>query len=68
MPASQQHVTDNTPMGANLIPGGATFRVFAPNARAVYINGIFDGVRFFPRDADDSLLLVRKNNDWTEWH
>lgn len=51
-------------MGANLVPGGATFRVFAPRARAVYINGIFDGVSRFQKDQDDSLLLVNKNNYW----
>jgi len=52
-------------MGANIVLGGATFRVFAPSARAIYINGIFDGVDFFRKDADDSLLLVKKNNYWT---
>jgi len=26
MPASLEHVTANTPMGANLVAGGATFR------------------------------------------
>ena len=65
MPASQEHITNATPMGANIVPGGATFRVFAPSARAIYINGIFDGVDFFRKDADDSLLLVKKNNYWT---
>jgi hypothetical protein len=65
MSASQEHITNATPMGANIVPGGATFRVFAPSARAMYINGIFDGVDFFRRDADDSLLLVKKNNYWT---
>jgi len=51
-------------MGANLVAGGATFRVFAPSARAVYINGIFDRVNRFPKDKDDSLLLVNKDNYW----
>jgi 1,4-alpha-glucan branching enzyme len=54
-------------MGANLVPGGATFRVFAPRGRAVYVNGIFDGVNLFPTDPknqSDSLLLVNKNNYW----
>src|SRR5438034_11376282 len=64
MPASHQHVTGATPMGANLISGGATFRVFAPSARAVYVNGIFSGVDFFRKDKDDSLLLANKNNYW----
>src|SRR5262249_25001916 len=64
MPASQEHITSATPMGANIVLGGATFRVFAPSARAIYINGIFDGVDFFRKHADYSLLLVKKNNYW----
>lgn len=34
---TQEHIAPNTPMGANLIAGGATFRVWAPNAKAVYV-------------------------------
>ncbi len=30
---TQEHITGNTPMGANLIANGATFRVWAPGAR-----------------------------------
>src|SRR3954452_25378802 len=37
MPASQLNVQSNTPLGANLAPGGATFRTWAPSAREVYI-------------------------------
>jgi 1,4-alpha-glucan branching enzyme len=37
MPASQQHIDGNTPMGATLVPGGATFRAWAPAAREVYL-------------------------------
>jgi len=37
MPTSQQHVSAGTPMGANLTGGGATFRVWAPRAREVYV-------------------------------
>src|SRR5262245_12349242 len=37
MPASQDHITADTPMGANLAPGGATFRVWAPAADSVYV-------------------------------
>ncbi|HEX8490452.1 MAG TPA: alpha-amylase family glycosyl hydrolase [Chthoniobacterales bacterium] len=36
MPASLEHISGNTPMGANLIDGGATFRVWAPNAHRVH--------------------------------
>jgi 1,4-alpha-glucan branching enzyme len=35
--ASQLHIDDRTPMGANLIGGGATFRVWAPGAIDVYV-------------------------------
>ena len=41
-------------MGANLVAGGATFRVWAPRAREVYIRGDFNG---WSRDA--SSLLVK---------
>jgi 1,4-alpha-glucan branching enzyme len=37
MPTVQNHVDHNTPLGANLILGGATFRVFAPAAREMYV-------------------------------
>src|ERR1700741_4172817 len=37
MTASQRHITPNTPMGATLVDGGATFRVWAPRAREVYV-------------------------------
>ena len=37
MPASQNHISASTRPGANLVPGGATFRVWAPGANAVYI-------------------------------
>jgi len=41
---SQANISTNTPMGANLEPGGgATFRAWAPLASAVYVNGTFGG-------------------------
>ncbi|MBX3330017.1 MAG: alpha amylase C-terminal domain-containing protein [Nitrospira sp.] len=42
MPASLDHIHSDTPMGANLIADGATFRAWAPNARAVYVIGEFN--------------------------
>ena len=42
MPASLDHIHSNTPMGATLIADGATFRTWAPNARAVYVIGEFN--------------------------
>ncbi len=42
MPASQTHIDARTPMGSALITNGATFRVWAPRATAVYIVGDFN--------------------------
>lgn len=43
MPASLNNISSRTPMGANLIADGSTFRVWAPNADAVYVLGDFNG-------------------------
>ena len=62
MPASQTHIHAGTPMGANLIADGATFRVWAPAAAAIYV--VRDGIdNYQPNDTD---LLVRQLNseDW----
>jgi 1,4-alpha-glucan branching enzyme len=37
MAASQQFISSATPLGANLLAGGATFRVWAPAALEVYV-------------------------------
>jgi 1,4-alpha-glucan branching enzyme len=37
MPASQLNIAPSTPLGANLAPGGVTFRTWAPAALQVYI-------------------------------
>ena len=60
MPASMEHVHAGTPMGANLVADGATFRVWAPNATAVHVIGDFNGRA---RD-DDSLLNRHANGHW----
>ncbi len=54
MPASLNHIRSDTPMGANLIADGATFRAWAPNARAVYVTGEFNN-----RARTDASLLTR---------
>jgi 1,4-alpha-glucan branching enzyme len=59
MPTEQAHVGPNTPMGANVIQGGCSFRAWAPRAQAVYIVGSFNGWR-----RDDSSLLVRDPNGY----
>lgn len=42
MPTSLDHVDSNTPMGANLLRGGATFKVWAPEALEVHVLGRFN--------------------------
>ena len=61
MPASQDHFRPDTPMGANLVADGATFRLWAPSALDVYI--CYDG----HWDRDDSNLLVKHpgSGHWT---
>jgi 1,4-alpha-glucan branching enzyme len=34
--------SDKVPMGANLVAGGATFRAWAPEAKAIYVRGDFN--------------------------
>src|SRR5215470_4871237 len=56
---SQVNITPNTPMGANLVSGGgATFRVWAPLATAVYVNGTFGGT---PTSGQTNNLLLAKD-------
>jgi 1,4-alpha-glucan branching enzyme len=65
---SQANITPNTPMGATLIPGGATFRTWAPRATAVYVNGVFGGVAqpaLESAQTDDLLMLRDANGYWT---
>src|SRR5262249_28547468 len=53
-----------TPMGACLVPGGgATFRVWAPRAREVYLNGSFKGVTL--NGQDPAGVLKKSGNFWT---
>ncbi len=40
---SQENINATTPMGATLAANGATFRVWAPRAESVYLNGVFAG-------------------------
>lgn len=54
MPASLDHIHPGTPMGANLIADGATFRVWAPGAHSVHVIGDFNN-----RELNDAGLLNR---------
>ncbi|WP_435011622.1 alpha-amylase family glycosyl hydrolase [Tundrisphaera lichenicola] len=60
MPTSLDYVSTGTPMGANLIADGATFRVWAPNAEGVYILGDFNG----RAKGEGSLLNKVDNGHW----
>src|SRR5271168_101647 len=50
----------NAPMGATLVPGGATFRIWAPRATAVYIAGDFNAWKQTP----GALLNQIGNGHW----
>ncbi|MBW8065805.1 MAG: 1,4-alpha-glucan branching protein [Ferrovum sp.] len=61
---SQQNISATTPTGAHLVPGGATFKVWAPRATAVYLNGCFAGVSY-DRQTPDRLLSKDIAGYWT---
>jgi 1,4-alpha-glucan branching enzyme len=62
---SQANILPTTPMGANLIEGGgATFRVWAPRATAVYVNGVFGGT-LMTGQTDDLLMLNNGSGYWS---
>jgi hypothetical protein len=50
MNVTQDHITADTKMGANLLRHGATFRVWAPRAQAVYVNGRFGAVDLWNKE------------------
>jgi 1,4-alpha-glucan branching enzyme len=61
---SQLWITPDTPMGATLTGGGATFRAWAPRATAVYVCGQFNGLaQWSPRPAN--LMLADARGYWT---
>jgi 1,4-alpha-glucan branching enzyme len=57
MPLSNANIKSNTPMGVSLVPGGATFKVWAPLAQAVYLNGAFGGTANWTEATNPELLL-----------
>ena len=61
---SQQYISDATPTGAALVPDGATFRVWAPRALSVYLNGVF-GSRTYDQQTEDRLLSKNPRGYWT---
>ncbi len=54
MPASLKHIDFHTPLGANLVGDGATFRVWAPRAHKVHVIGEFNH-----RQRNNASLLTR---------
>src|SRR5258708_3936336 len=62
---SQRNISPTTRMGANLIDGGgATFRVWAPRAVGVYVNGTFGGASRTGQ-TDDLLMARDAGGYWT---
>src|SRR4051812_45402482 len=55
MLASQKNISSLTAMGANLIDGGVTFKLWAPAAREIYIN--YDD--HWTKGADPKTLLAK---------
>ena len=60
---SQRFISDATPSGANLVAGGATFRVWAPRATAVYLHGTF-GSKLYDQLSEER-LLAESGGYWT---
>lgn len=54
--AAAQPALANPATGATVVPGGATFRVWAPRARAVYVAGDFNGWK--PQDPAHQLTSI----------
>jgi 1,4-alpha-glucan branching enzyme len=61
---SQEGISADTPLGAALVRGGATFRVWAPLASAVYLNGAFGGA-VFESQSEDRLMIKDALGFWT---
>ena len=61
---SQAHISPQTPAGATLGADGASFRLWAPEADAVYLHGIFGG-QIFDGLSDDRLLQKDPRGYWT---
>ncbi|HEY5792572.1 MAG TPA: hypothetical protein VIS74_04695 [Chthoniobacterales bacterium] len=56
MPASQLHLHSHTPLGANLVSGGATFRTWAPAAAEVYLALNHPSGTPYPKNPDELLV------------
>ncbi|MBF0456676.1 MAG: alpha amylase C-terminal domain-containing protein [Nitrospirae bacterium] len=64
MPAKQDNISGNTPMGATIAANGATFRVWAPGAKWVYV--VFNNDKDAALKNDANLLVFNSGNGhWT---
>src|SRR5260221_8503780 len=63
MPVTQDGINSDTPMGANLTKTGATFRVWAPGATAVYVALNADAT--YTPVAGDLLVKDAAGGHWT---
>jgi 1,4-alpha-glucan branching enzyme len=61
---SQANISAQTPAGATLGADGVSFRLWAPEADAVYLHGIFGG-QVFDQLAGDRLLQKDARGYWT---
>src|SRR6266540_4062332 len=64
MKITQDHIGSNTKMGATLVADGATFRVWAPRAEAVYVNGRFGTTDLWSKEDSDLLLKKDSRGYW----
>lgn len=53
-PVTQEHIDEHTPMGANLVADGATFRVWAPN----------DAIEVYLRVSDNPKTINGPDDKW----
>ena len=63
MTASQEHISPATPMGATVVEGGATFRVWAPGVRSVHV--AFGGIKGYVPSPGDALVEDPASHHWT---
>src|SRR5687768_6185712 len=63
MGASQEHISEATPMGARLLVDGATFRVWAPRADHVYV--AMGGADHYTPRPQDELVRNARTGHWT---
>ena len=61
---SQAHISPEMPAGATLDADGAAFRLWAPEADAVYLHGVFGG-QVFDQLTDDRLMQKDARGYWT---